>query len=165
MLFASLLPFLPHLSLVDTPLPSQLTLKDLYVCIQFLSDRANNSSPLSSHSHQGYYKRTPEYLPTLHRKRVGCFKVPVVHSTVLIDLGTEESKRLQYWPPPEGFNGPVDDIVQFAFSAKKEGESEARSVHVCGSSLDVRVGMKLTIKRTRGIKIVVYILLVYIYIC
>ena len=47
----------------------------------------------------------------------------MVHSTVLIDLGTEESRRLQYWPPPEGFNGPVDDIVQFAFSAKKEGKS------------------------------------------
>ena len=69
-----------------------------------------------------YYKRAPDYFPTLHRKRVGCFKVPVVHSTMLIDLQVDNSKRLQYWPQPDGFTGPVDDTVQFAYSAKKEGD-------------------------------------------
>lgn len=40
---------------------------------------------------------------------------------VLVDLRTEGSKRLSVWPVPEGFTGPVDDVVQFAYSAKKEG--------------------------------------------
>ena len=46
----------------------------------------------------------------------------MVQSTVLIDLKLENANRLQYWPKPDGFTGPVDDIVQFAFSAKKEGQ-------------------------------------------
>ena len=73
---------------------------------------------------QGYYKRSPEYIPTVHRKRVGCFKMPVVHSAVLIDLKMEGTNNLLYWPQPDGFTGPVDDVVQFAFSAKKEGQLE-----------------------------------------
>lgn len=79
---------------------------------------------LSSFIHQGYYKRTPDYLPIYNRERVGCFQVPVVHSTMLIDLRSQRSdasRQLTYWPAPEGFKGPVDDVVQFAFSAKKEG--------------------------------------------
>ena len=75
--------------------------------------------------HQGYYKRTQDYLPIYNRERVGCFQVPVVHSTMLIDLRSQRSdasRQLTYWPAPEGFKGPVDDVVQFAFSAKKEGE-------------------------------------------
>ena len=75
--------------------------------------------------HQGYYKRTPDYLPIYNRERVGCFQVPVVHSSMLIDLRSQRSDashRLTYWPAPKGFKGPVDDVVQFAFSAKKEGE-------------------------------------------
>ena len=86
---------------------------------------SSNSSPLPF-IHQGYYKRTPDYLPIYNRERVGCFQVPVVHSTMLIDLRSQRSDashRLTYWPAPEGFKGPVDDVVQFAFSAKKEGES------------------------------------------
>ena len=70
---------------------------------------------------QDYYKRSSEYVPTLHRERVGCFKMPVVHSTELIDLKWENTNNLLYWPQPDGFTGPVDDVVQFAFSAKKEG--------------------------------------------
>ena len=84
----------------------------------------SNSSPLPFIL-QGYYKRTPDYLPIYNRERVGCFQVPVVHSTMLIDLRSQRSDashRLTYWPAPEGFKGPVDDVVQFAFSAKKEGE-------------------------------------------
>jgi len=80
---------------------------------------------MSTHTHpQGYYKRTPDYLPTYTRERVGCFQVPVVHSTFLIDLRdqrSDASHRLAYWPAPEGFTGPVDDVVQFAYSARKEG--------------------------------------------
>ena len=55
----------------------------------------------------------------------------MVHSTVLIELKGEASQRLMYWPKPEGFNGPVDDIVQFAFSAKKEGVCVCVCVCVC----------------------------------
>lgn len=69
----------------------------------------------------GYYLRTPDYVPTLMRERVGCLEVPVVHSVYLVDLRREASSRLAYWPAPSGFEGPVDEVVMFAFSAKREG--------------------------------------------
>ena len=61
------------------------------------------------------------------REKEGCFQVPVVHSTVLVDLrkgvgpGEGLVDQLAYWPPAEGFTGPVDDILHFAFSAKTLG--------------------------------------------
>ena len=57
---------------------------------------------------------------------MGCFQVPVIHSTLLVDLRSEASRNLVYWPAPEGFTGPVDDVVHFAYSAKKEGQLRRR---------------------------------------
>ncbi len=80
---------------------------------------------------QGYYLRTPDYLPILQRDMVGCFQVPVVHSSVLIDLQTPESRGLVYWPPHEGFDGPVDEVIQFTYSVKQNGLSS----HVLNSEI------------------------------
>ncbi|XP_006816484.1 procollagen galactosyltransferase 2-like, partial [Saccoglossus kowalevskii] len=66
---------------------------------------------------QGYYIRTPEYLPTLRRERKGCFPVPMVHSTFLIDLRRSSSLKLQF-NPLNSYRGDYDDILIFAYSAK-----------------------------------------------
>ena len=54
----------------------------------------------------------------------------MVYSTLLIDLRNPGSKFLNYYPPPEGFNGPVDDIIQFAYSAKREVSGEGVNNYV-----------------------------------
>ena len=79
---------------------------------------------------QGYYRRTPDYFPTLSRSRRGCVLVHLVHSTVLVNIQTEASRALQYWPPPNGFEGAADDIIMFAFSARKNSKLRCISV-VC----------------------------------
>ena len=74
-----------------------------------------------------YYLRTPEYMPILERKRDkrGCFEVPMVHSSVLVDLGTEEAGELTFDPEKvvvKGAGGasvPDDDIIAFALSARE----------------------------------------------
>ncbi|NXT52331.1 GT251 galactosyltransferase, partial [Pluvianellus socialis] len=48
---------------------------------------------------QGYYRRTPGYLPVRRRERQGCFPVPMVHSTFLLDLRKEASRALAFYPP------------------------------------------------------------------
>ncbi len=70
---------------------------------------------------QGYYKRTPDYIPILTWAKVGHFKVPVLYSAFLIDMTTPQARGVAFWPLAEGFTGPVDDVVHFAYSAKKEG--------------------------------------------
>ena len=70
---------------------------------------------------QGYYKSAPEYFQTLSRDRVGVFKVPMVHSTLLIDLHTPNSDKLRYYPMLQDYSGPVDDIIHFALNAQAAG--------------------------------------------
>lgn len=71
---------------------------------------------------QGYYKRTDEYLPILEREKIGCFEVPMVHSVVLIDLHKKKSQHLTFDPKKiPDYNGPTDDIIIFAHSAKISG--------------------------------------------
>ncbi|NXT58657.1 GT253 glycosyltransferase, partial [Pluvianellus socialis] len=48
---------------------------------------------------QGYYRRTADYFPTKNRQRVGCFAVPMVYATFLIDLRKEETSQLAFYPP------------------------------------------------------------------
>jgi collagen beta-1,O-galactosyltransferase len=69
----------------------------------------------------GYYKRTPLYIPTKQWQRNGTFMVPMVHSTMLVNLRLKGSKDVNYLPPPEGYTGSIDDIILFALSAKKAG--------------------------------------------
>ncbi|XP_071983217.1 procollagen galactosyltransferase 2 isoform X2 [Engystomops pustulosus] len=70
---------------------------------------------------QGYYKRTPDYILIREWKRQGCFAVPMVHSTILIDLRKEASMNLQFFPPHEDFTWSFDDIIVFAFSCRHSG--------------------------------------------
>uniref|UniRef100_A0A3P8S8S9 Collagen beta(1-O)galactosyltransferase 2b n=1 Tax=Amphiprion percula TaxID=161767 RepID=A0A3P8S8S9_AMPPE len=66
---------------------------------------------------QGYYKRTPDYQPIREWKRLGCFPVPMVHSTFLVDLRRESSRDLTFYPPHSDYSWAFDDIMVFAFSA------------------------------------------------
>ncbi|XP_054912126.1 procollagen galactosyltransferase 2 isoform X2 [Poeciliopsis prolifica] len=70
---------------------------------------------------QGYYKRTPDYQPIREWKRLGCFPVPMVHSTFLLDLRRESSQNLAFYPPHPDYSGAFDDIMVFAFSARQAG--------------------------------------------
>lgn len=65
-----------------------------------------------------YYHRTDDYKPLLYRENVGCFKVPMIHSCVLIDLRRPETDFLTYIPGKiDTFSGPHDDIITFAVGA------------------------------------------------
>ncbi|XP_060946463.1 procollagen galactosyltransferase 1 [Limanda limanda] len=83
-----------------------------------LESRAAYSNFWCGMTSQGYYKRTPAYLPVRKRQRKGCFAVPMVHSTFLIDLRKEASTQLAFHPPHPEYNWAFDDIIVFAFSAR-----------------------------------------------
>lgn len=70
---------------------------------------------------QGYYKRTPAYIPIRKQVRKGCFAVPMVHSTFLLDLRKEASRLLAFHPPHPDYTWAFDDIIVFAFSARMAG--------------------------------------------
>lgn len=70
---------------------------------------------------QGYYRRTAEYFPTRHRHRTGCYPVPMVHSTMLLDLRKAGMKKLAFFPPHKDYSWPYDDIIVFAFSCRAAG--------------------------------------------
>ena len=65
-----------------------------------------------------YYQRTEDYKPILERKKQGCHSVPMVHSSILINLNSQESHKLTFDPDHiENYDGPTDDIISFALSA------------------------------------------------
>ncbi|KAG8448003.1 hypothetical protein GDO86_015197 [Hymenochirus boettgeri] len=70
---------------------------------------------------QGFYRRTPDYFPTRNRQRTGCFPVPMVHSTFLINLQKEEIQRLVFYPPHPNYTWTFDDIIVFAYACKAAG--------------------------------------------
>lgn len=70
-----------------------------------------------------YYKRTDDYTQILNREKIGCFKVPMVHTAVLISLKYEIADKFTYNPKIiADYDGPEDDIIAFAMNAKKLGE-------------------------------------------
>lgn len=73
---------------------------------------------------QGYYRRTADYFPTKNRQRVGCFHVPMVYATFLIDLRKEETSQLAFYPPHPNYTWAFDDIIVFAYSCQEAGEGE-----------------------------------------
>ena len=75
--------------------------------------------------------RTDLYLPTKNWQRNGTFAVPMVHSTLLIDLRLEASTVLNYTPPPADYDGFVDDIIIFAHSARTNGVCVCVRACVC----------------------------------
>lgn len=54
---------------------------------------------------------------------MGCFAVPMVHSAILFDMRQELSRHLSYTTPPDGYEGPKDDIIILAHSIKAAGET------------------------------------------
>ncbi|XP_029491291.1 procollagen galactosyltransferase 1-like isoform X2 [Oncorhynchus nerka] len=83
-----------------------------------LESRAAYSNFWCGMTSQGYYKRTPAYIPMRRQVRKGCFAVPMVHSTFLIDLRKEASRQLAFHPPHPDYSWAFDDIIVFAFSAR-----------------------------------------------
>lgn len=83
-----------------------------------LESRAAYSNFWCGMSSQGYYKRTPAYMPIRKQLRKGCFAVPMVHSTFLVDLRKEASRQLAFHPPHPDYTWAFDDIIIFAFSAR-----------------------------------------------
>ncbi|XP_029612593.1 procollagen galactosyltransferase 1 [Salmo trutta] len=83
-----------------------------------LESRAAYSNFWCGMTSQGYYKRTPAYIPMRKQVRKGCFAVPMVHSTFLIDLRKEASRQLAFHPPHPDYSWAFDDIIVFAFSAR-----------------------------------------------
>lgn len=88
-------------------------------------DSSTPRPPLGAHRlpplRQGYYKRTPDYQPIREWKRLGCYAVPMVHSTFLIDLRRAASRDLAFYPPHPDYSWAFDDIMVFAFSARQAG--------------------------------------------
>ncbi|KAF4072637.1 hypothetical protein AMELA_G00265330 [Ameiurus melas] len=70
---------------------------------------------------QGYYKRTPDYQPIREWRRLGCFPVPMIHSTFLLDLRRSSSRALAFHPPHPDYSWAFDDIMVFAFSTREAG--------------------------------------------
>nr|XP_013817347.1 PREDICTED: procollagen galactosyltransferase 1 [Apteryx mantelli mantelli] len=89
------------------------------VVAPMLDSRAAYSNFWCGMTSQGYYKRTPAYIPIRKRDRRGCFAVPMVHSTFLIDLRKEASRDLAFYPPHPDYTWSFDDIIVFAFSCRQ----------------------------------------------
>ncbi|XP_026568361.1 inactive glycosyltransferase 25 family member 3 [Pseudonaja textilis] len=67
---------------------------------------------------QGYYRRTVDYFPTKNRQRLGCFALPMVFATFLIDLRKNNTASLAFYPPHPTYAWPFDDINVFAYSCQ-----------------------------------------------
>uniref|UniRef100_A0A8C2V3S2 procollagen galactosyltransferase n=2 Tax=Chinchilla lanigera TaxID=34839 RepID=A0A8C2V3S2_CHILA len=89
------------------------------VVAPMLDSRAAYSNFWCGMTSQGYYKRTPAYIPIRKRERQGCFAVPMVHSTFLVDLRKAASRNLAFYPPHPDYTWSFDDIIVFAFSCKQ----------------------------------------------
>uniref|UniRef100_A0A8C6STV9 procollagen galactosyltransferase n=1 Tax=Neogobius melanostomus TaxID=47308 RepID=A0A8C6STV9_9GOBI len=83
-----------------------------------LESRAAYSNFWCGMTSQGYYKRTPAYMPIRKREHRGCFAVPMVHSTYLLDLQKEASQQLAFYPPHPEYSWAMDDVIVFAYSAR-----------------------------------------------
>ncbi|XP_036410516.1 procollagen galactosyltransferase 2-like isoform X2 [Megalops cyprinoides] len=102
--------------------PRVLTLmmaENLTLVTPMLESRTLYSNFWCGMTSQGYYKRTPDYIPIRQWKRPGCFPVPMVHSTFLLDLRRQASRALAFHPPHPDYSWSLDDIMVFAFSARQ----------------------------------------------
>ncbi|KAL2090041.1 hypothetical protein ACEWY4_014729 [Coilia grayii] len=86
-----------------------------------LDSRALYSNFWCGMTPQGYYRRTPDYQPIREWKRLGCFAVPMVHSTFLLDLRRSATRELAFHPPHPDYSWTFDDVMVFAFSARQAG--------------------------------------------
>ncbi|KAF8565989.1 hypothetical protein P879_01893 [Paragonimus westermani] len=70
---------------------------------------------------EGYYKRSQNYFDIQRRQTVGIHSVAMVHSVYLVNLRHRITQKLAYYPVPEGYTGPLDDLIIFARSAQAAG--------------------------------------------
>uniref|UniRef100_A0A8C1UDZ0 procollagen galactosyltransferase n=1 Tax=Cyprinus carpio TaxID=7962 RepID=A0A8C1UDZ0_CYPCA len=99
----------------------QLMQENKTIVAPMLESRAAYSNFWCGMTSQGYYKRTPAYMPIRRQEKKGCFAVPMVHSTFLLDLRKEASRGLAFFPPHPDYSWAFDDIIIFAFSARMAG--------------------------------------------
>lgn len=78
-------------------------------------------------------------MPIRRQERRGCFAVPMVHSTYLVDLQKEASRQLAFHPPHPEYSWAVDDVIVFAYSALMAGETIAKEVNVSSGGLSRHV--------------------------
>lgn len=100
-----------------------LTRKDLPMSAPLLRSDGMYSNFWCGMTDEFYYKRTEDYKPILDRERMGCFKVPMVHSAVLVNIRYHLSPNLTFFGSKiPDYGGPTDDIITFALSAKLLGK-------------------------------------------
>ncbi|KAK3912749.1 Glycosyltransferase 25 family member [Frankliniella fusca] len=98
----------------------QLIANDKVVAAPMLASDGMYSNFWCGMTDEYYYKRTDEYQPIYYREQTGCFHVPMVHSSVIIDLRKTISNKLTFVPQKiENYTGPHDDIITFAVGANK----------------------------------------------
>ncbi|KAF3844123.1 hypothetical protein F7725_016171 [Dissostichus mawsoni] len=104
--------------LTNTDMLWKLMSENKTIVAPMLESRAAYSNFWCGMTSQGYYKRTPAYVPIRKQERRGCFAVPMVHSTYLLDLQKEASRQLAFYPPHPEYNWALDDVIVFAYSAR-----------------------------------------------
>nr|XP_055058827.1 procollagen galactosyltransferase 2 isoform X3 [Misgurnus anguillicaudatus] len=107
--------------LTNTQVLNQLIAENLTLVAPMLESRTLYSNFWCGMTPQGYYKRTPHYVPIRNWKRIGCHPVPMIHSTMLIDLRRYASASLAFYPVHHYYVWTLDDIMAFAFSARQAG--------------------------------------------
>ncbi|XP_030630612.1 procollagen galactosyltransferase 2 [Chanos chanos] len=100
---------------------TQLMAENLTLVSPMLESRTLYSNFWCGITPQGYYKRTPEYIPIRNWQRTGCHAVPMIHSTMLLDLRRSASKALAFYPLHRHYLWDLDDIMAFSFSARQAG--------------------------------------------
>ncbi|XP_073710250.1 procollagen galactosyltransferase 2 isoform X2 [Misgurnus anguillicaudatus] len=105
--------------LTNTQVLNQLIAENLTLVAPMLESRTLYSNFWCGMTPQGYYKRTPHYVPIRNWKRIGCHPVPMIHSTMLIDLRRYASASLAFYPVHHYYVWTLDDIMAFAFSARQ----------------------------------------------
>ncbi|XP_056328120.1 procollagen galactosyltransferase 2 [Danio aesculapii] len=107
--------------LTNTQVLNQLISENRTLVGPMLDSRTLYSNFWCGMTSQGYYKRTPHYIPIRTWKRTGCHPVPMIHSTMLIDLRRRSSESLAFYPVHHHYLWALDDIMAFAFSARQGG--------------------------------------------
>ncbi|XP_023653752.1 procollagen galactosyltransferase 2-like [Paramormyrops kingsleyae] len=113
--------------LTNTRLLTLLMVENLTLVAPMLESHTLYSNFWCGMTSQGYYNRTADYVPIRQWKRSGCFPVPMLHSTFLLDLRRAASHALAFHPPHASYSWAFDDIMAFAFSAQQAGVQ----MHVC----------------------------------
>jgi len=117
--------------LTDPDTIDHLVSKDKLVVAPMLTSIGLYSNYWAGMSETFYYKRTDDYKKILHRKQIGCFQVPMIHTAVLINMRMTESDILTYLPDNvDNYPGPQDDIIVFALSATLQ----SLSLHICNDN-------------------------------